>query len=286
MPDSFVDWWQHLPSKINPFIFEVGSFRLSYYGLMYVAAFAAVYLLSLYRIRKNEAAFAPKDIENYLVWGALGMIVGARLGYVLFYNFGYYIRNPLEIFLPFSFEGGFRFTGIAGMSYHGGIIGLLLMSVYYCRRQGMNFWDLADFLVCSGPLGYTFGRIGNFINGELYGRATDVPWGMYFPSDPEGLLRHPSQLYEAFFEGIFIFAVLWSLRNRRPFGGFHISLYIIGYGAVRFFIEFVRSPDAHLGAVLGPLSMGQVLSVLMAAGGGALFVLRRRAGGVGRPSVK
>jgi phosphatidylglycerol:prolipoprotein diacylglycerol transferase len=196
---------------------------------------------------------------------------------VLFYQPGYYVHHPLEVFLPFSFEGGFHFTGISGMSYHGGIIGALLISVYYCRRHEIDFWDLADFLVCSGPMGYTFGRIGNFINGELYGRATDVSWGMYFPGDPEGLLRHPSQLYEAFFEGIFLFAILWSLRNRRPFKGFHISLYIIGYGTVRFFIEFVRQPDEHLGAVLGPLSMGQVLCAIMILVGGALFALRKKA---------
>jgi phosphatidylglycerol:prolipoprotein diacylglycerol transferase len=244
---------------------------------MYVVAFAVVYLLSFYRIKRDEAKYTPKELESVFIWGTLGMIVGARLGYVLFYNFAYYAQHPLEIFLPFGFEGGFHFTGISGMSYHGGLIGVLVIPIYYCKKHGVNFWELSDFIICSGPLGYTFGRIGNFINGELYGRATDVPWGMYFPADPEGLLRHPSQLYEAFFEGIFLFAILWSLRNRRPFKGFHTSLYIIGYGTVRFFIEFVRQPDAHLGAVLGPLSMGQVLCVLMILAGGALFALRKKA---------
>lgn len=275
MTEGFLAWWQHLPERIDPYIVEIGSFRLSYYGLMYVVAFAVVYLLSLYRIRKKEAGYTPRDIENYLIWAALGLIVGARLGYIVFYNFEYYVRHPLEIFLPVSFEGGFHFTGIAGMSYHGGIIGVIVASIYYCRKHGIGFWDLGDFLVPAGPLGYTFGRIGNFINGELYGRPTDVPWGMYFPLDPHGLLRHPSQLYEAFFEGVFLFAILWPLRNRKPFRGFHVSLYLIGYGTVRFFIEFVREPDAHLGTVLGPLSMGQILSSLMMLCGGALYVLRR-----------
>jgi phosphatidylglycerol:prolipoprotein diacylglycerol transferase len=272
MPESFISWWQQIPYNVDPYIVKIGPVPLTYYGLMYVVAFAVLYMLSLYRIKRGEAKYTPQELESVFIWGALGMIAGARLGYVLFYKFAYYVRHPLEIFLPFGFEGGFHFTGISGMSYHGGLIGALLISVYYCRRHEIDFWDLADFLVCSGPMGYTFG-----INGELYGRATDVPWGMYFPGDPEGLLRHPSQLYEAFFEGIFLFAILWSLRNRRPFKGFHISLYIIGYGTVRFFIEFVRQPDAHLGAVLGPLSMGQVLCAIMILAGGALFALRKKA---------
>jgi phosphatidylglycerol:prolipoprotein diacylglycerol transferase len=277
MSGSFAEWWQHIPYNIDPYIVEIGSFRLGYYGLMYVVAFAVVYLLSIYRIKKGEAKYTAAEIESFLIWGALGMIVGARIGYVLFYNFAYYVRHPLEIVLPFSFEGGFHFTGIAGMSYHGGIVGLFVIGIFYCRKYRVDYWELADFLICSGPLGYTFGRIGNFINGELYGRATDVPWGMYFPSDPEGVLRHPSQLYEAFFEGLFIFAILWTLRNRHPFKGYHVALYVMLYGTVRFFIEFVRQPDEQLGTVLGPFSMGQVLCTLMVLVGAALFVLRKRA---------
>ncbi len=275
MPEGFWDWWQHIPEHIFPFIIEIGSFRLSYYGLMYVVAFMVVYLLSLYRIKTEKARYTPKDIENYLIWAALGLIVGARAGYVLFYNFGYFLSRPLEIFLPFSFEGGFHFTGISGMSYHGGAIGAIAASLLYCRKNRINPWDLGDFLIPSVALGYTFGRIGNFINGELYGRPTDVPWGMYFPSDPLGELRHPSQLYEAFFEGIFLFAVLWPLRKWRPFRGIHFSLYLIGYGLLRFFIEFVREPDAHLGTVLGPFSMGQVLCAVMIIAGIAIILSKR-----------
>ena len=277
MPEGFINWWQHIPEHISPHIFEIGSFRLGYYGLMYVVGFAIIYLLSLYRIKKEEADYTPKEIENYIVWAALGMVAGARLGYVLFYNLGYYLQRPHEIFLPVSFEGGLHFTGISGMSYHGGLLGVILITIYYCRRHETSFWGLVDFLAPSGALGYTFGRLGNFINGELYGRATDVSWGMYFPHDPQGLLRHPSQLYEAFFEGIFLFIILWSLRKRKPFSGFHSSLYVMGYGTVRFFIEFVREPDAHIGFFFGILSMGQVLCLLMIIGGGFLFVLRRSA---------
>ncbi len=129
MPEGFINWWQHIPGHINPYILEIGSFRLSYYGLMYVVGFAIIYLLSLYRIKKEEADYTPKEIENYIVWAALGMVAGARLGYVLFYNLGYYLQRPLEIFLPVSFEGGLHFTGISGMSYHGGLIGVILITI-------------------------------------------------------------------------------------------------------------------------------------------------------------
>jgi len=277
MSGSIIDWWQHIPYNISPYIVEIGSVRVGYYGLMYVVAFLVVYLLSLYRIKKGETKFTANEVENFLILGALGMIVCARLGYVLFYNLAYYAHHPLEIFLPFSFQGGFHFTGIAGMSYHGGIVGLFLTGIYYCRRYKVDYWGMADFLICSGPLGYTFGRLGNFINGELYGRITDVPWGMYFPLDPEDVLRHPSQLYEAFFEGLVIFAILWSIRNRHPFKGYHVAIYVMCYGVVRFFIEFVRQPDSQLGTVLGPFSMGQVLCTLMVVVGAALYVVRKRA---------
>ncbi len=164
------------------------------------------------------------------------------------------------------------------MSFHGGLIAVLLATLLFCRKQGIDFWRFADLFCPAIPLGYTFGRIGNFINGELYGRATDVPWGMFFPLDPAHLLRHPSQLYEAFFEGIVLFAVLWLIRKRSPFDGALFALFLIGYGSVRFFIEFFREPDAQLGFILGPFSMGQLLCLLMIAAGGWLYAFRRPAG--------
>jgi phosphatidylglycerol:prolipoprotein diacylglycerol transferase len=161
------------------------------------------------------------------------------------------------------------------MSYHGGAIGVLVVSLIFCRRYSIDFWNLADLFCPAVPLGYTFGRIGNFINGELFGRATDVPWGMFFPLDSSLQLRHPSQLYEAFFEGIVLFVLLWSIRKKSPFDGFLFSLYIIGYGVVRFFIEFFREPDGQLGFVLGGLTMGQLLCVLMILAGLGIFMLRK-----------
>ena len=245
---------------------------------MYLAAFGLVYLLTVYRIKKEHYPLNPEIIQDYCVWAILGVILGGRLGYVLIYHFGYYAAHPLEIFLPFQFTPEFRFTGIAGMSYHGGLIGFLAGTILFCRRRNIPFWSFMDLIAPAIPLGYMFGRLGNFINGELYGRVTSVPWGMYFPSDPEGLLRHPSQLYEAFFEGIFLFALLWILRKRNWFEGSLSCLYLIGYGMVRFVIEFFREPDDHLGLVLGSLSMGQILCMLMIASGGIVWMIRSRSG--------
>jgi phosphatidylglycerol:prolipoprotein diacylglycerol transferase len=242
---------------------------------MYILAFATVYLLSLYRLKNEDYDYSKTDVENYFVWAILGLMLGARLGYVLFYNFNYYMAYPLEIFLPFSMKGGFHFTGLAGMSYHGGLIGVITATALFCHKYKIAFWRYVDFLVPSIPLGYTFGRIGNFINGELYGRATTAPWGMYFPHDMTNQLRHASQLYEAFFEGVFLFLLLWLLRRKKIFEGFFLSLYIIGYGTVRFFIEFVREPDSHIGLFVGFISMGQILCLCMMLSGAVLFFYRK-----------
>ncbi|MBW2409685.1 MAG: prolipoprotein diacylglyceryl transferase [Deltaproteobacteria bacterium] len=270
---EFWNWWQHLPANIDPVIFQIGSFKLQYYGLMYIVAFAITYFLVWYRI-KHEDRFdistdQLRDIMTYII---LGLIIGARLGYVVFYNLSYYLDHPLEIILPFSFSNGFHFTGISGMSYHGGLIGVILAGWLYVRKNKLNPWDVIDLFFPAAPLGYTFGRLGNFINGELYGRVTESPIGMYFPLAQTRELRHPSQLYEAFFEGIFLFAVLWSVRKMKLPRGTMIALYLIGYGLVRFIIEYFREPDEHLGFVFLSFSMGQVLCASMIAAGGFLYL--------------
>jgi len=244
---------------------------------MYLVAFALTYLLVRYRVKDEGYPYTEETIQDLIVWSIVGLILGARLGYVLFYQFNYYLSHPLEILLPFEFSNGIRFVGISGMSYHGGALGVVVAGLLYCRRRGLSFWNLADLLAPAIPLGYTFGRIGNFINGELYGRVTQVPWGMYFPLDPTRSLRHPSQLYEAFFEGLALFALLWFLRKRRSFDGYLLSLYIMGYGLVRFVIEFFREPDSHLGFIAFSLSMGQLLCLAMILAGGMLYFLRARA---------
>jgi phosphatidylglycerol---prolipoprotein diacylglyceryl transferase len=267
--------WQNIPEHISPYLFTIGSFQLRYYSLMYLVAFFLTYILTIYRIKKERFEYDAETIQDALVWGILGVIIGARLGYAIFYNPVYYIRHPLEIFLPFEFSQGIRFVGISGMSYHGGAVGLFIAIFFYCRKHKINLWRFIDLICPTVPLGYTFGRIGNFINGELYGRATDVPWGMIFPLDPTHQLRHPSQLYEAFFEGIVLFSVLWFIRKKSPFDGFLLAVYLIGYGLVRFVIEFFREPDLHLGFIIGSLSMGQLLCILMMAVGVGVFMIRR-----------
>lgn len=256
-------WWNELPFHMNPNLIEIGSFQLRWYGIMYIVAFAIAYGLMRYRTRKEGFAYTPELIQDFMVWAILGVMIGGRLGYVLFYDLRYFAAHPLKIFLPVDFSDGIRFTGLSGMSYHGGAIGVLAASIAFCRKRGLPFWSFSDFVAPTVPLGYTFGRIGNFINGELYGRVTTVSWGMVFPLDPERRLRHPSQLYEAFFEGVFLFILLWSIRRKSLPNGALLAVYLMGYGTVRFFIEFFRQPDPHLMLVLGPFSMGQVLCFVM-----------------------
>jgi len=269
--------WQHLPERMSPIIFEIGSFQIRYYSVMYLIAFLLTYILVSYRIKREDYTYSSEQIQDFFVWAITGLIVGARFGYVLFYNFAHYAKHPLEIILPFDFAHGMQYVGISGMSYHGGLIGVVIVFILFCRKHKFNPWHFGDLFCPAIPLGYTFGRIGNFINGELFGRVTTVPWGMYFPLDSTRSLRHPSQLYEALFEGIVLFILLWLIRKKKRFDGFLVGIYICGYGFVRFFIEFFREPDYQLGLVLGFMSMGQVLCLLMMAAGIIILIWRKNA---------
>ncbi len=260
---AFWTWWQHIPENMDPVIIEIGSFKLQYYGLMYLVAFGVTYALASYRIKKEQRWNLTMDqLQALLTSMIIGLVIGARLGYVLFYNLKYYLNHPLEIILPISFSGGFHFTGISGMSYHGGLICTIIGAWWFIHKNDLDFKSMADLCIPCIPIAYTFGRLGNFINGELWGRATSVPWGMYFPTGGP-VLRHPSQLYEAFGEGILLFLVLWPLRNKIRIPGAMLPLYLMGYGIIRFVIEYFRQPDDHLGFVLLGLSMGQLLCVGM-----------------------
>ncbi len=274
--NDFLFWWQHLPSQMNPVIFSVGTFALRWYGMMYVVAFGIVYLLTVYRIKSEKLPFEPALVGDVLTWAMVGVVLGGRLGYILFYGTNFLLSDPLGTLSPWSFTpGGCRFSGISGMSYHGGVIGVIVALFAFTRSRKKLFFETFDLFIPAIPLGYTFGRIGNFINGELYGRVTESAIGMYFPLAPTHQLRHPSQLYEAFFEGIFLFVVLWLLRWRENNTGSLSALYLFGYGFVRFFIEFFREPDAQLGFVLLNFSMGQVLCFLMMIGGIGIFFATR-----------
>jgi phosphatidylglycerol---prolipoprotein diacylglyceryl transferase len=275
--NAFIQWWQHLPQHIDPVIFQIGGFRLQYYGLMYLLAFGLTYTLALYRVKKETRwTLTTEDLQGLMTAMIIGLIVGARLGYVVFYQPVYYLSRPLEIFLPFGFDNGFHFTGIAGMSFHGGLIGTAIGMGWYTRKYKLGFREMVDLLIPCGTLAYTFGRIGNFINGELWGRVTDSAIGMYFPHAPGPFLRHPSQLYEAFGEGVLLFIGLWSLRKRIATPGAMLPFYLIGYGSIRFVIEFFREPDAHLGFILFSLTMGQVLCLCMVGAGIGLYGVFRK----------
>lgn len=301
--------YQHLPENINPIVLTIGSFSIRWYAVMYLAAFGAVYLLLRYRIKRGEMDLslvplsAVKTIQliksdseqvkitrskpennaakiknqlhfasDMIFYSVLGVIIGGRLGYVLFYNLSYFMIHPLAIISPVDLSMGI-FTGIYGMSYFGGLIGVIISLAILIRKKDISFWALSDFIVPAIPAGYFFGRIGNFINGELYGRTTEKPWGMYFSADSSGSLRHPSQLYEAFFEGIVLFMVLWLFRNNKKFTACHwpLPVYLFGYGFFRFWIEFFREPDSQIG-LISWLTLGQILSlVLMVAAIGIIF---------------
>ena len=215
-------------------------------------------------------------IQEYFLSCSLGAIIGGRLGYVALNDPGYYLSNPLAIVNPFDFTNGVHYTGISGMAFFGAVIGIAIVSAIFCRSHKIDYLHSADLFLPAIPLGYTLGRIGNFINGELYGRVTTMPWGMYFPTAPTHTLRHPSQLYEAFFEGILFFIVLWSLRKKKYFDGFISALYLIGYGTARFFIEFIRQHDYSSGIVAGVLTTGQVFCILMVLSGVIIMVVQHR----------
>jgi len=261
---------------MDPVIFTIGGFSVRWYGMMYIIAFAVVYLVTRYRIKTEKLSYSPAFIGDALTYAIVGVLLGGRFGYLLFYSFSDFIANPLGAIIPISFGGGgCSFAGISGMSYHGGVIGVVIAILLFSKSRKEPFFKTVDLFIVSLPLGYTFGRLGNFINGELYGRVTDAAIGMYFPFAPGNALRHPSQLYEAFFEGIFLFVILWAIRKRSHFPGFLSGIYLIGYGVVRFFIEFFREPDAHLGFIYLQLSMGQLLCLAMIAGGIGVIALSR-----------
>ncbi len=252
--------------NLNPIFLEFGPIRLSWYGLMYVLGFLASYLLVRYQIKKKDFGITKSEVEDLYFYLILALIIGARFGYVLFYDLKTYLDKPLEILAVWH----------GGMSFHGGLIGLLLAAFLFCRKKKKSFWKIADLIIVTAPIGLGLGRIGNFINGELYGRASQVPWAMIFPRGGP-IPRHPSQLYESALEGGVLFITLWLMKDKNLPPGALFSLFLILYGGFRFFVEFFREPDVQLGFILGPFTMGQVLSSFMIVGGIILFVnLRKR----------
>jgi len=246
--------------SLDPVLIHFGPIQIRWYGLMYVIAFSLAYVLLRRFGTRGNGDLGKEEVADLLGYCAVGVIAGARIGYCLFYDLPRYVQHPLGIFAVW--EGG--------MSFHGGLAGAAVAGWIFARRRKKSLLMLGDLGVSVAPVGLFFGRLGNFINAELYGRVTSVPWGMVFPGAGDQP-RHPSQLYEALLEGPFLFLILWFLRKRSLPRGVLFATFFLGYGVFRFVVEFFREPDAQLGFVLGTLTMGQMLSAVMMAFGLFLY---------------
>jgi len=254
----------------NPVAFQVGPLEVHWYGIMYLIAFLVSWYLLWYRAEKPHTPLERDQVSDLVLYAALGVLIGGRTGYMLFYDLPNFLHNPLIIFRVWD----------GGMSFHGGLLGVLLAMWLYARKIHQPLWAITDFIVPVVPIGLGLGRLGNFINGELWGRVTNVPWAMVFPTAGR-LPRHPSSLYEFFLEGVALFLILWFFSSK-PRPRFAVSaLFVLGYGCFRFFCEFFRQPDPQLGFIaFGWVTMGQTLSAPMIVIGavGLWWIYRRKSG--------
>lgn len=256
--------------ELNPVAFTIGPLKVHWYGLMYLAGFSAAWWLGRRRARQPWRGWQPADMDDVLFYCALGVVVGGRLGYVLFYDPARFLAQPTAIFQLWQ----------GGMSFHGGLVGVIVAMAVFARGRGWSFFQVADFIAPLVPPGLLAGRVGNFINGNLWGQPTDLPWGVVFPDPRAGdLARHPSQLYEGLLEGVLLFAALWWFSSRpRPLMAVS-GVFLLGYGAARFAVEFVRVPDAHIGYLAFDwFTLGQALTLPMVAAGVVMLLCAR-----GRP---
>ena len=252
--------------QFNPVAVELGPVQIHWYGITYLVAFGLFLWLARQRVKKPwfaAAGWTARDVEDLLFFGVLGVVLGGRIGYALFYKPGQYLHNPLEILMVWR----------GGMSFHGGLIGVTLAMAWFARSRRRHFLDVMDVVAPCVPTGLAAGRIGNFINGELWGRAADpgLPWAMVFPQAPDRLPRHPSQLYQFALEGLLLFALLWWYGSRPRARGQVAAAFVFGYGVLRFTAEYFREPDSFLGLLALNMSMGQWLCLPMILGGAALW---------------
>jgi len=252
--------------NFDPVAINIGPLSIHWYGLMYLLGFIAVLLLGNYRAGKPDSGWTKAQVSDLLFYGAIGVIIGGRLGYVMFFKLGYYLAHPLEVF--------YIWTG--GMSFHGGLLGVLGAMWLFARNNNKQFLVVGDFVAPLCAVGLGAGRVGNFINQELWGRITDVPWAVVFQNaGPEP--RHPSQLYEAFLEGFVLFAIIWIYSSKPRSLGAVSGLFLICYGLFRLSVEFVREPDSHLGFIaLNWMTMGQMLSIPLVLIGAWLWLCGRQ----------
>jgi len=247
---------------IDPVIFDLGFAKIYWYGVMYLLAFLTAYLLAKYRAKSSQK-WNERQVDNLIFYGALGAVLGGRLGYLIFYNFTIFISNPLTFF---NFQNG-------GMSFHGGFLGVLIAMLLFNKKSKFSFFETTDFIAPLVPLGLAFGRVGNYINGELWGKVTTSAFGIYAPDQSgQWAQRHPTQLYEALLEGVILFFILWLFSKKNQPVMATSALFLIFYGAFRFIIEFIRVPDSHIGYLaLNWLTIGQLLSLPMILFGLYLF---------------
>lgn len=252
--------WNYIYTHFNPVAFNLGPLAVHWYGIMYALALISALYIAKFFSKRYFKSILPKTLDSYFLWVEIGVILGARIGYIIFYdpNALYYFTNPWQIFNPFA-NG--VFVGIRGMSFHGALIGFLIATWGFSKKHKKNPWLFLDLVALSVPLAYVFGRVGNFLNQELVGKATEAPWGIYVA----GILRHPSQLYEAFLEGIIVFIILLFYRKKQRFTGELIAMYGLFYSLARFVAEFWREPDYQIGYLFKEwISMGQFLSFFVA----------------------
>ena len=256
-----LNWWNSIYETFDPVAFSIFSLPVHWYGLMYVLALVSALYIGKYFLKKDKLDFKEGQLDIFFIYVEVGVILGARLGYILFYddNTLYYLTQPWQIFNPFV-NG--EFVGIRGMSYHGAVIGFLIGAYLFCKKHKVGFGKIMDLVSISVPLAFVFGRIGNFLNQELIGRETDVAWGIYV----DGILRHPSQLYEAILEGFGVFLVVYFYRKYQRYSGELLLVYGFSYGVFRAIAEIWRAPDEHIGYVCcDMITQGQVMSLAMSA---------------------
>ncbi len=268
-----MEYWNHIYQHFNPVAVDFGFISIHWYGIMYISALLVALWFAKWIIKKDSLPIEEETLDNYFIWIEIGIILGARIWYILFYdpNTSYYLTQPWQIFNPF--QNG-EFVGIRGMSYHGAVVGAIIGSLLFSLKYPGKLHKLLDVVALAVPVGFVFGRIGNFLNQELVGRETDLPWGIYV----EGVLRHPSQLYEAFLEGVLVAIILYLYRKRKAFDGALIGIYGMLYGTTRFIAEFWRAPDIQLGFLYGEwLTMGQLQSLIMIFISMGVYILLQRA---------
>lgn len=248
---------------IDPIIFSIGPVALRWYGMMYLVGFIGAMFIANKAADKSQGVWTREQVSDLLFYGFLGVVLGGRIGYVLFYQWEYFLSDPLYLFQ--IWEGG--------MSFHGGLLGVTTAVYLFARKTQKSFLSVGDFVVPLVPIGLGMGRLGNFINAELWGRQTDVPWAMVFPTDSLQLPRHPSQLYEFFLEGVVLFIIMYFVTRKPRSLGLASGVFLIGYGVFRSIVEFYREPDAHLGLYFSFMSKGQILSIPMILAGMLIIYL-------------